>query len=169
MKPNSLALSQWNWNTLGVNLWKQGNIDKAAHAFAKALRLQPNNVLFLHNDAKLALVQGDISRCQKRIATAMPLVKPDSDSYPLFPFYAWVADPEQGWEPIMRAIEELDSDVELFFISSTFEPVLKRLDKETREIAQQFIEFFQGKIDLKTLKARLAEHEPIPSVPDTGE
>ncbi len=36
---------------------------------------------------------------------------------------------------------------------------IERQDEETRQIIQYFIAFFEGKLDLPELKARLAEYE----------
>ncbi len=146
------------WNYLGIALWKQDKMDKTAFAFAKALALEPDNPIFLHNDAKLALVQGDIQRCQVRINTAIPLVKSDNPLSVILSFYKWLAKPEQGWENVMTAIVQLEQGVDVQFNSSNFTPVVERQDEETQYTMQQFITFFEGAIDLPTLKKRLTEY-----------
>ena len=151
---------------MGDTLWKQGKLDEATKAwgeaatvYANGLKEQPKNLRLLRDDAELALIQGDIPRCQTRITTAMSLVKPGNEYFAILPFWAWLANPEQGWENVVTAIDELASGVKFTWDFSDITPAIERQDAETQQIAQYFIAFFDGKIDLPTLKARLAEEE----------
>ena len=58
IKPDHLEA----WNNMGLVFKQQGNLDKAAAAFANGLKVQPYNLYLLSNDAELALIQGDIPR-----------------------------------------------------------------------------------------------------------
>ncbi len=51
------------------------NSNLAATTFANGLNAYPDDLLLLSSDAELALLQGDITRCQTRIAIAIPLAK----------------------------------------------------------------------------------------------
>jgi tetratricopeptide (TPR) repeat protein len=152
---------QVSWAWIGEKLRDQGKLEKAAAAYAEALAKESDNLNLLHADILLALLQGDKSRCQTRIAVAKPFVKPDNRFFALLPFYAWLSEPAQSWEPVMTAIEGLKPGVS---ISLTFEyghliPVLKQQSPEAQQIAQHFIAFFNKRTDLPTLKARLAENK----------
>lgn len=157
----------FNMVTIGVAFWKQGKFDEAgiaweAVAIARANTLQerPNDLSLLRNDAELALLQNDIPRCQKRIATAMQTVKPDNGLFIILPFLAWLADPEEeDPQKVLTAFNELEPGILLRLDFSNIEPAIARQDEETQKIARLFIDFFEGKVDLPTLKARLAEHE----------
>ena len=140
---------------LGFVLWKQGKLDAAADAHADGLKVNPNNIGLLSNDTELAFVQGDLARCQIRIATALPLVKSDNSYFVILPFYAYLANSEQGWENVLKAIMELKAEVKFTWDFSATVVALDRLDAKTQQAARQFIAFFEGKIDLPTLKTRL--------------
>lgn len=150
------------WGNLAAMLYKEGNVDEAAKVATEGLTVHPNQRFLLFADALFALAQNDSTRCQTRVAAALSQVTPKDNLFVILPFLDWLANPEQGWEPVMTAINELDPEVTFTGgegIYSDVAPVVERLDAETQRVAQHFIEFFQGKIDLPTLKARLAEQE----------
>ena len=151
IKPNIVDA----WRYLGYALWKQGKLEEAANAHAEGLKANPKNIDLLSNDAELALVQGDSERCQIRIAAALPLVKSDDQLFAILPFYQWLSNRAQGWNQVLTAIEQLDPAVKFTWSFDTTKPALERLDAKTQKAAQEFIAFFEGKIDLPTLKARL--------------
>jgi tetratricopeptide (TPR) repeat protein len=144
------------WLMMGIALWKQGNDDAAASAYAKGLAIQPNDLSFLSNDAELALIQGDVTRFRARIAAALPQVTPKDQLFVILPLLAWLANPLQGWEDLMKATSELVSEVTISWDFSDTEHAIKRLDASTQQQARLFIDFFKGHIDLPALKARLA-------------
>ena len=148
------------WNNMGSVFWEQGKLDEAAKAHANALKVSPDNLNVLSNDIELALIQGDIPRFQARFTATLPLVKSDSELFAILPFYAWLAKPAQGWEPVLTAIEQLAPGVEFTWGFATSAPILERQDAATRQAAQHFIAFFEGKIDLPTLQARLEKFRP---------
>ena len=143
------------WLLFGSSLWKQEKFDEAANAHAEGLKVNPKNIDLLSNDAELALVQGDSERCQARIAAVLPLVKSDNQLFAVLPFYQWLSNPAQGWKSVLTAIEQLDPAVKFTWSFDTTKPALERLDADRRQAAQEFIAFFEGKIDLPTLKAHL--------------
>lgn len=143
------------WSLLGYSFWKQGNLSEAANAYVNGLKINPNDVDLLSNDAELAFVQSDLERCQQRITVALSLVKADNELFVILPFYQWLLNPAQGWNQVLIAIEQLDQTVKFTWSFDTSQPALERLDAKTKEAAQEFIAFFEGKIDLPTLKARL--------------
>jgi WD40 repeat protein/tetratricopeptide (TPR) repeat protein len=147
------------WKNLGVALWRLGHSqEEVASVFAKGLAVQTNHIYLLYDDAKLALIQGDINRCHARIAKALPLVKSNNQLFVTLRFVAWLATPEKGWEGIMKAIDKLDPKVTFAWNewnSSTFIPVLKKQDETTQQIARSFITFFEGQIDSSTLKVQI--------------
>ena len=147
------------WRNLGSSLWKLGKLDEAANAHGEGLKVNPKNIDLLSNDAELALVQGDSERCQTRIAAALPLVKSENQLFAILPFYQWLSNPAQGWNQVLTAIEQLDPAVKFTWSFDTSKPALERLDADTQKAAQEFIAFFEGKIDLPTLKARLSERQ----------
>lgn len=150
--------SDMAWLLLGAALWEQGKLPEAALAFTDGLKINPNNLDLLSNDAGLAFEQGDLVRCQARLAAALPLVKPDNEFFAILPFYQWLSNPTQGWQPILTAIQGIGPKVKFKWSFNTTKPALGRLDEKTQQIARHFIEFFEGKIDLPILQGRLAEH-----------
>ena len=149
--------NQETWYNLGYALWKQGRLNEAATAFEDGLQHVPESLGLLSNDAELAFVQDDLKRCQERIRTALPLIQSDNELYVILPFYAWLAQPELGWESVMTALKNLKPSVKFHWDFSTTKPVLDRLDDVTRQHALDFIAFFEGAIDLPTLQMRLSE------------
>ena len=145
------------WMMYGYAFWKAGKLDEAAKAFADGLKVNPKNLSLLSNDAELAFVQGDSERCQNRIAAALPLVQSGSELFALLPFYQWLSNPTQGLNQVLTAIEQLDPAVKFTWSFDTSKPALERMDAKTQQAAQEFIAFFEGKIDLPTLKARLEQ------------
>ena len=143
------------YSGMGYVFWKQGKLEDAANTYANGLKVDPKDVDLLSNDAELAFVQGDLERYQARISAAMPLVNSDNQLFAILPFYAYLSNPTQGWENVLTAINSLSEDVKITWDFSTTAPALERLDAKTQKTAQEFIAFFEGKIDLPTLKARL--------------
>jgi WD40 repeat protein/Flp pilus assembly protein TadD len=150
---------EWAWQHLGSVLWTQGKLDEAATAFANGLSWNPNNISLLSYDAGLALIQGDIPRCQAQIAKARPQANSYVQESAILPFFAWLADSEYDWEYVMTAINELDPRVKFTWDLSNMTPAIERQDEETQQIAKLFIAFFEDNIGLETLKTRLAEKE----------
>ena len=144
------------WGVLGAILWKQGNVDEAATAFTKGLAVQPNDLVLLCNDAELALVQGDMARFQNRAAAALSQVTPKDEVFAIITFLTWIANPHQGWANVITAIDEFESGFQLTWDFSDISQAIARLDTATQQTAQHFIDFFQSRINLSTLKARLA-------------
>ena len=159
---------KWTWNQLGEVFWDQGKLDEAAKAYADGLNMFPNDLFLLTNDALVALVQNNIPHCQTRIAAALSEVTPKSPLFAILPFLDWLTNPDQGWENILTAIDELDPEV-TFKEFPNITPAIERQDEATQQIAQHFIAFIEGKIDRQALKAGLAEHESAPSAPDTSD
>ena len=154
IKPDSEAA----WLLIGSALWQQNKLPEAALAFADGLKVNPQNIYLLSGDAISAFEQGNLTRCQARIAAALPLVKRDNQLFAILPFYQWLSDPAQGWQPVLTGIQGIDPKVKFSWTFDATKPALDRLDEKTQQIAQHFIEFFEGKIDLPTLQGRLAEH-----------
>ena len=97
----------------------------------------------------LALLQ------KQRIDKALALVEPDNQWFAIIPFYAWLINPAQGYEKVLTALNGMQPTVKFTQDFSMMAPALDRLDAKTQEAARQFIAFFEGKIDLPTLKAHL--------------
>ena len=140
---------------IGYTFKEHGKFEEAATAFAEGLKVHPKDLYLLCSDAELAFLQGDATRCQARIATALPSVKSDNELFAILPFYQWLANPAQGWNQVLTAIEQLEPTVKFTWSFDTSKPALERLDSATQQAAQEFIAFFEGKIDLPTLKAQL--------------
>jgi tetratricopeptide (TPR) repeat protein len=148
---------EWAWNNLGIVLSKQGHPDEAAAAYAQGLAVQPNDLYLLGNDMELAFVQGDMTRFHARMAALAPQVTPQTELFVLVPFFAWLAHPAQDWRNVMTAIQELASEVTVTWNFRYVLPAITRLDLATQEVAQHFIDFFEGRINRVTLKARLVD------------
>jgi tetratricopeptide (TPR) repeat protein len=144
------------WNQIGVVLWEQGWNAEAAAAFAKGLAVQPLHLSLLSNDAELALAQGDFTRLQTRVAAALPRVTPKDQKFVILRFLAWLANPDQGWADVVAAIGKLDPEVKFTWDFADTRRAITRLDVSTQRTAQHFIDFFEGRIELPTLQARLA-------------
>jgi hypothetical protein len=106
---------------------------------------------------ELALAQGDMKRLSHRIAIAMPQVTPKDELYAILPFLSWLANPIQSWRHVLRAINELDSEVKFSWDFSDTARAITRLhlNATTQQIARHFLDFFENRIDLPTLQARL--------------
>ena len=90
----------------------------------------------------------------------MQLLKSNNRLFAILPFYAWLADPEkEDPQKVVKAISELEPGVKITWDFSDIEPVIALQNEETQQIARLFIDFFEGKIDLPTLKERLVEYE----------
>jgi len=129
------------------------------------------NWFFLSNDAELALVQGNIIRCKTRITVALALVTPKDEIFAILRFFAWLAEPHQDWNDVIKAISQLESTVNLTWNFSTLMSAITRLDEKTQPVAKNFLAFFEGYIDLPTLKTRLEEEKtaitPVNALPLT--
>ena len=97
----------------------------------------------------------NLTHAQERITAALPLMKPDDQLFAIIPFYAWLINPAQGYEKVLTALNGMQPTVKFTQDFSMMAPALDRLDAKTQEAARQFIAFFEGKIDLPTLKAHL--------------
>ena len=150
----------WAWQGTGIALWKQEKLEEAANAFADGLKLNPNSVGLLRSDAELAFVQGDLVHAQERIDNALTLVKPDDQLFAILPFYAYLLNPAQGYDPALTALNGMQPTVKFTQDFSMMTPALDRLDASTRQIAQPFIALFEGKIDRTELCRKLLEGNP---------
>ena len=132
--------------------------EQAAQIYADELKAQPDDLDLLGYDAELALVQGDISRLHVRIEAAQPQLSPDNELFVLLPFFAWLARPEQGWEPVLTAIEALEPEASFNWNFFTTTPAIERQAPQIQEIAVLFITFFEGKLELPDLKTGLEKY-----------
>jgi hypothetical protein len=112
----------------------------------------------LSNDIELALAQRDTARLARRIATAMPQVTPKDEKFAILPFLSWLANPVQGWGHVLNAISTLNLEVKFTWDFSDTARAITHLglDASTGQVAQYFIDFFEGRTDLPTLKMHLA-------------
>ncbi|GAK54714.1 WD-40 repeat protein [Candidatus Moduliflexus flocculans] len=143
------------WMMYGYAFWKAGKLDEAATAFADGLKVNPKNLNLLSNDTELAFVQGDLKRSQQRIDATLPLVQAGSELFVVLSFYQWLSNPEQAWNQVLTAITQAPTAKFAGWDFSATTAALERLDADTQQAAQEFIAFFEGKIDLPTLKAQL--------------
>jgi tetratricopeptide (TPR) repeat protein len=143
------------WHGVALTFWKQGNTAEAAAAYASGLAGHPHHLVLLSEDAELAFVQGDRDRLHRRVAAALPHVTPKDQLSVLLPFFTWLADPAQGWAPVLTAVHALGPGVEVCWDFSDTRPALMRLDPATQRAAQHFLDFFEGRTDVPTLQARL--------------
>jgi len=144
IKPNH----ELAWYNLGIAYWKQGQLALAQQAYAQVLTHHPQQLSALSNDAELALVQQDNTRCVARIQSALALVTNKNHEFVILPFLAWLAEPEQRADKIYTAIQQLDPSVKITWDFTDTEPVIARLNPETQGLARQFIAYFQGEGDL---------------------
>ncbi len=143
------------WYNFGYALWKQGKLSDAANSFAKALEIAPNDLSALSNDTELALVQQDFSRMQQRLAVALPLLQPDTDTFVIVPFLQWLAAPQTSPQFILDAIQQLEPTVKMTWDFSDTQPALDRLTPAQQTIAYAFIDFFKSQCDFATLQQRV--------------
>ncbi len=136
------------WNNLGIAYSKQGQLALAQQTFAQALTHHSQHLSVLSNDAELALVQQDNTRCLARLQSALELVTNKDYKSVILPFLAWLAEPEQPTDKIYAAIQQLDPSVKITWNFSDIEPVIARLNPDTQHRARQFIAYFQGVGDL---------------------
>ena len=94
-------------------------------------------------------------RFRARVAVALPQVTPNDKYFVFLPFFAWLANPAQGREDLMKAISELAPEVTVSWDFSDTRHAITRLDASTQQVAQHFIDFFERRIDLPTLKASM--------------
>lgn len=135
-------------SALGIAYFKQGQLEKAQQAYAHVLEINPDKISALSNDAELALIQQDSSRCRQRIQQALALVDNKTCEYAILPFLAWLAEPESSYQPVLNAIQTLDPSVKITWDFSDTEPAITRLNTPQQTIARQFIGYFQGKNEL---------------------
>ncbi|EIJ43603.1 tetratricopeptide repeat protein,ATPase [Beggiatoa alba B18LD] len=143
------------WLNRGVALWKLGLFTEAAKNFDDCLKIQPNNLLALSNDIELALVQNDLERMQRRLTVALPLLKNNDQAFVVIPFLQWVANPESSLQALFFAIQEHLPIIKVDGDFSDIQPAILRLSPVHQQIAQQFIDYFQGKISVETLQANV--------------
>ncbi len=145
------------FNSYGLSVYKQKRYAEAQTLFANALEKFPKDFNLLANDLELALVQGDKQRMQRRL-DAMQLLysKKDgvySDKYPaIMQFLKYLSDDKQTPESVRIVIEQTDKTVTYDWDFSDIEPVLKQLSPAKQKTAKSFIDFFQNRINLNTLK-----------------
>jgi tetratricopeptide (TPR) repeat protein len=149
------------FNSLGLNLYKQQRYPEAQAQFALSLQQFPQDLNLLGNDAELALVQGDSTRLQQRLLTLQALYpKKDgvySDSHPaIMSFLNYLADTKQTPEAVLNVIAQTGQAVDYDWDFSDMQPVLKRQTPDKQKAAALFIDFFQKRIDLETLKTKLS-------------
>ncbi len=149
-------LYQW-----GLELYKQQRYPEAQAQFALGLQQFPKDLSLLSNDAELALVQGDTTRLQQRLLTLETLYpKKDgvySDPYPaIMSFLNYLADTKQTPEAVLSVIAQTGQAAVYGWDFSDMQPVLKRQTPDKQKAAALFIDFFQKRIDLETLKTKLS-------------
>ncbi|MCP4702503.1 MAG: tetratricopeptide repeat protein [Gammaproteobacteria bacterium] len=162
------------WLGLYSERAKQNDLDGAAKALSSARELNPDGrrvVLLsieltqrLANDAKIALVQNDLPWFQSRLDTALPLLTPRQQESAILPLLVWLAEPEKGWEPVLQAIEKLNPAVEFTWDFGDMQPAIERQNAAVQQAARLFIEFFQNKINLATLKTHLSKASSLMTV-----
>lgn len=134
---------KYAWNNLGLAYCRQGNLEQAQQAFADALDINPQDLSALCNDAELALVQNDKTRCRQRINSVLALVDNKTQQYVILPFLAWLTEPENAPDAVYQALEQLDNSVKIAWNFADIEPVILRLTAEQQAVARQFIADFQ--------------------------
>ncbi|MGH8558194.1 MAG: tetratricopeptide repeat protein, partial [Methylococcales bacterium] len=145
-------------NDLGSMYFKQKNYDKAKAIFAAALKKFPQDLDLLSNDLELSLVQKDRVRFQKRLNVLLRVLKPENNRYIVVSFLSYLENTQQGYQSVIETIEK-DKEFRLGWEFSTLQLAIQRQDPKTQKIAHLFIDFFEERLDLKTLKTRLAELE----------
>lgn len=131
------------WNNLGLTYWQQGNLEQAQQAFTHALDIDPQYLSALSNDAELALVQNNKTRCLQRIDSASALVDNKAQEYVVLSFLAWLAEPVTPPDAVYQALEQLDNSVKITWNFAEVEPVILRLTDEQQTVAWQFVVDFQ--------------------------
>jgi WD40 repeat protein len=148
-------------NRLGYRFYKQKQYSEAQAIFAKGLEKFSGNLSLLSSDAELALVQGENQRMQRHLNTLKALYHKKtgqfSDFYPvIMSFLQYLSDSEQTPETVLKVIAKTDTAVRYDNRDfSDLQPVLNRQNPKRQKIAALFIDFFQNRIDLDTLKAKL--------------
>lgn len=99
------------------------------------------------------MVQNDLSRMKQRLASQ--LLEPDQKEFVIFPFLQWLAQPTKFPQIILNKIQQLEQNVEITWNSTEIHPITNRLTPEQQRIARSFIDFFEKKIDFKTLQQQL--------------
>ncbi len=147
------------WNNLGISLYQQGELTAAADAFLMAIKINPQHLYALMNDAELALIQNDKKRCADNLQQAYPLINPQLEDFVLLPFLNWLNRPESSPQSILNAIKKLDNKVEFLWKCTDIAPVIERLSPHKKKIAQIFMGYFNPEKDLllliKNLKREL--------------
>jgi hypothetical protein len=111
-------------------------------------------------DAELALIQGDKQRLQQRLNTLQTLYQQKdsiyTDLYPtIMQFFLYLSNAKQTPDTVLKVIAQTDKAVRYDWNFYYIQPVLKDLSPARRKIAASFIDFFQNRIDLNTLKSQL--------------
>jgi tetratricopeptide (TPR) repeat protein len=155
------VISAPQFNYLGLYLYYLKQYQQAQALFAKGLEKFPKDLDILSNDAKLALVQDDKPRLQQRLNTLQTLYQQKdgvyTDEYPaIMQFFQYLSDAEQTPEALLNVITKTDKAVSFKeWDFSDIQPVLKALSPARQKTAALFIDFFQSRIDLDTLKSQL--------------
>jgi tetratricopeptide (TPR) repeat protein len=154
------VISAAQFNDWGVSLYKQKQYPQAQAIFAKGLEKFPEYLDMLSNDAELALVQGDKQRLQQRLNTLQTLYKQKDGVYTnqhpaIMQFLQYVSDAEQTPEALLNVITQTDKAVFYNWDFSDIQPVLKALSPARQKTATLFIDFFQSRINLDSLKSQL--------------
>ncbi|MCX7096276.1 MAG: tetratricopeptide repeat protein [Methylococcales bacterium] len=143
-------------NGLGYVFYNQKNYNEAAKIFAYGLAKFPNDLDLLTHDLEMALAQDDRARFQQRLKVLSTLLKPQDRNYFLIPFLSYLANPQQGYQAVIDAIEKLNNNLQINWNFSDIQPAIDRQNLSTQKSARLFIDYFEGRIDLKTLKSKLA-------------
>ncbi len=158
--PSSIEAKQdvlYSYRRTATVLWKQEKPKQAAEKYVQALNIAPENLSLLSNDMELAWTQGDTTRCQERINSLNKLLKPDQPRYTIVRLYAWLAAPEQSWQPVLQAIETAGDGNRISWEFSATIPKVQELPESQRRSAEAFIAYFEAKINLKELRQQLDE------------
>ncbi|MCP4699991.1 MAG: DUF1513 domain-containing protein, partial [Gammaproteobacteria bacterium] len=141
----------------GDEFFDAGKLAAAAKVYALVLQIQPEHLSLLASDVEVALVQGDKARGRVRLKAMRSLLKPSNYLYAIMPFYAWLLEPRQSWESVIKAIDNLNAGVDFDWDFSGTLPAVTKLPTPQRHAAEAFIAFFEGKIQREELSVRLEE------------
>ncbi|EIC22965.1 tetratricopeptide repeat protein [Thiorhodovibrio frisius] len=146
------------WGALGSllqNANNGGNYDEIATYYQKHLDINPLDTTILANDMELALIQRDLKRATLRYNTVLSLLNSADQESAILPFYKWLMKPNESWDCVVNAINNLDSDIEFSWNFETSEPILEGLPPQHMQVARLFIRFFSNEITIDVLKGKL--------------
>jgi len=148
-----------SWENLGSNILAYGKTGKdykePSFYYAKHLEIVPDSLLALANDFELALVEGDLKRFTKRYKALAQVIAEDDQLNAILPFYQWLSNPDTDWNRVIIAIKKLKPTIKFSWNFKTSLPIFHRLNKKNNQIAQLFVQFFEGKIKLESLEKQL--------------